>query len=533
MRMRSVVAGIGSLGLMMTARAQCTPQWYPPPVTVPTIANGPIMSATTWDPDGSGPLPEKIVMIANGRVCTWDGTTFTVISETPIPRNPRDAIAVYNNEIYVAGWFTSLNGVSAQGIAKWNGSNWQAVGSATGQASFLSLNPSLKVYKGELYMSGGFTTAGGAPSNCIARWNGTQWNGLAGTAFTPISGALDMQIVGDDLWIGGEIAAIPGVAGSRSAAKWNGTSWTGASFPYGSASYVRSIGDFNGTPWMFGAFYDPTNTVLIGGIIRKTLAGWEVVPGGAVSGGPVATVTSFKMYQGKLAVGGLYLNAGPIINANDIALHDGTSWYRMLQGIQFAQFNHYVSTMLVYRGELHCFGLFNQVNGVPQFNWARWFDGPPVIVTQPTPQQICTGNTSKTLTIATGGVNTLQWRKNAVPLINGATGTGSTISGVNAESLVISNISPLDEGMYDCVLVNTCGTRTTDAVHVFECVGDLNCDHYVDDADFVEFANAYNLLLCDDPLMPAFCPSDFNDDGFVDDADFVTFATGYNTLLCE
>ncbi|MFN9976415.1 MAG: hypothetical protein ACK58T_41600, partial [Phycisphaerae bacterium] len=95
-----------------------------------------------------------------------------------------------------------------------------------------------------------------------------------------------MQIVGDDLWVGGEIAAIPGVAGSRSAAKWNGTSWTGASFPYGSASYVRSIGDFNGTPWMFGAFYDPTNTVLIGGIIRKTATSWEVVPGGPVSGGP-------------------------------------------------------------------------------------------------------------------------------------------------------------------------------------------------------------------------------------------------------
>lgn len=205
----------------------------------------------------------------------------------------------------------------------------------------------------------------------------------------------------------------------------------------------------------------------------------------------------------------------------------------MLQGIQFAQFNHYVSTMLVYRGELHCFGLFNQVNSVPQFNWARWFDGPPVIVTQPTPQQICTGNTSKTLTIATGGVNTFQWRKNTVPLSDGATGTGSSISGVATASLVISNISPLDEGMYDCVLVNTCGTRTTDAVHVFECVGDLNCDHYVDDADFEMFANAYNLLLCDDPLMPALCPSDFNDDGFVDDADFVTFATGYNTLLCE
>jgi len=521
-------------GAMMSVAvsAQCTPQWYAPPVVVPPIADGPIMAATTWDPDGEGPLPEKIVMIANGRLCTWDGTTFTVVSQTTIPRNPRLAVAVYNNEFYVAGWFTSLDGVSAQGIAKWSGSNWQAVGSATGQATFLSLSPCLQVYKGELYMSGGFTTSGGSPSNNIARWNGVQWNGLAGTGFTPISGALDMQVVGNDLWVGGEIGAIPGVAGSRSAAKWDGHAWTGANFPYGAFSYVRAIGDFNGTPWMFGAFYDPTNTVLIGGIIRKTATSWEVVPGGPVSGGPVATVASFKMYQGKLAVGGLYLNAGALTNANDIALHDGTTWYRMLQGIQFAQSNHYVNSMLVYRGELHVFGLFNQVNGAPQYNWARWFDGPPVIVTQPVPQQICSGNTSKTLTIATGGVNSFQWRKNSTPLANGATGTGSTISGVSNASLVISNISPLDEGMYDCVLVNTCGTRTTDPVHVFQCVGDINCDHYVDDADFALFAAAYNLLICEDPAMPAGCPADLNRDALVDDADFSMFAAGYDALVC-
>lgn len=308
---------------------------------------------------------------------------------------------------------------------------------------------------------------------------------------------------------------------------------TGASFPYGSASYVRSIGDFNGTAYMFGAFYDPSNTVLVGGIIRKTVSGWEVAPGGAVSGGPVATVTAFQTYQGKLAIGGLYLHAGPIVNANDVALYDGATWYRMLQGIQFAQSNHYVNRMLVYRGELHCFGLFNQVNGVPQFNWARWFDGPPVIVTQPLPQQICAGNTSKTLTIVTGGANSFQWRKNSVPLANGATGTGSTLAGVATASLLLSGISPLDEGMYDCVLVNTCGTRTTDAVHVFECVGDLNCDHSVDDADFVLFASAYDLLICEDPLMPPGCPADLNGDNLVDDLDFTLFAAGYNTLVCS
>ncbi len=64
------------------------------------------------------------------------------------------------------------------------------------------------------------------------------------------------------------------------------------------------------------------------------------------------------------------------------------------------------------------------------------------------------------------------------------------------------------------------------------CVGDLNNDTFVDDADFVIFATAYNILDCADPAMPAGCPADLNDDSFVDDADFVLFAGAYNELLC-
>jgi hypothetical protein len=64
------------------------------------------------------------------------------------------------------------------------------------------------------------------------------------------------------------------------------------------------------------------------------------------------------------------------------------------------------------------------------------------------------------------------------------------------------------------------------------CPADLNADTFVDDADFVLFASAYNVLLCSDPAMPANCPADLNNDDVVDDADFVLFAAAYNELLC-
>lgn len=67
---------------------------------------------------------------------------------------------------------------------------------------------------------------------------------------------------------------------------------------------------------------------------------------------------------------------------------------------------------------------------------------------------------------------------------------------------------------------------------VASCPGDLNGDQFVDDADFVIFASAYDILDCADPAMPAGCPADMNSDGVVDDSDFVLFAGAYNELLC-
>ncbi len=64
------------------------------------------------------------------------------------------------------------------------------------------------------------------------------------------------------------------------------------------------------------------------------------------------------------------------------------------------------------------------------------------------------------------------------------------------------------------------------------CLGDLNSDGLVDDADFVIFNNAYNILDCADPSMPAGCPADLNSDGVVDDGDFIIFIQSYDLLVC-
>lgn len=91
------------------------------------------------------------------------------------------------------------------------------------------------------------------------------------------------------------------------------------------------------------------------------------------------------------------------------------------------------------------------------------------------------------------------------------------------------------DGFVLCVAAGqTAAGRTGDAPGACAavCPGDFNNDSIVDDADFVFFAAAYNLLDCSEPAMPEGCPADLNTDLFVDDADFVLFANAYNQLAC-
>jgi hypothetical protein len=109
---------------------------------------------------------------------------------------------------------------------------------------------------------------------------------------------------------------------------------------------------------------------------------------------------------------------------------------------------------------------------------------------------------------------------------------GGTLIGTGLGSFVVN--SPSVTTTYFARWVNSCGVSSCASVtiNVRNCPADFNCDTFVDDSDFVTFSDAYTLLLCSDPSMPAGCPSDLNGDTFVDDSDFVLFSDAYSALLC-
>jgi hypothetical protein len=76
--------------------------------------------------------------------------------------------------IYAGGAFTTLGGIAASKIGRWNGANWQAMGTGANALVYtLKADP-----KGKLYIGGAFSMLGGAAANKVGVWNGSMYTVL-------------------------------------------------------------------------------------------------------------------------------------------------------------------------------------------------------------------------------------------------------------------------------------------------------------------------------------------------------------------
>src|SRR5262249_35018354 len=146
-----------------------------------------------------------------------------------------NALAVFDDgggpALYAGGSFTSMGGVPANSIAKWNGATWSPLGTGIrSPAPFIfGVVYALAVYDGgsgaALYAGGFFGNAGGVSAINIAKWDGATWSSLGsgiGGAFP--SGNVYALTTYDDgggaaLYAGGSFGSAGGVAASN-VAKW-------------------------------------------------------------------------------------------------------------------------------------------------------------------------------------------------------------------------------------------------------------------------------------------------------------------------
>ncbi len=76
----------------------------------------------------------------------------------------------YKENLYIGGSFDKIDDIKMNGIAKWNGEKWQAFGigensGVNGIVYAIAVNS-----MGSVYVAGRFNSAGGTPTNNIAKW---------------------------------------------------------------------------------------------------------------------------------------------------------------------------------------------------------------------------------------------------------------------------------------------------------------------------------------------------------------------------
>jgi hypothetical protein len=254
----------------------------------------------------------------------------------------------------VGGGFTTAGGVSANCIARWNGTSWSALGSGTNY----TVEALATLPNGDLVAGGQFTIAGGVSANRVARWNGTSWSALGSGISGPFSGTFVSDLVvlpNGDLVAGGDFTTAGGVNASR-IARWDGTSWSALGSGLAITSSLERVplvvlpnGDL-----VAGSYF-----AMAGGVSANSIARWNGTNWSALGSGMNSRVRSLtKLPNGDLVAGGEFTTAGGV-NANRIARWNGTSWSALGSGM-----NNFVRVLTTLpNGDVLACGAFTVVNG--------------------------------------------------------------------------------------------------------------------------------------------------------------------------
>lgn len=262
-------------------------------------------------------------------IARWNGTNWSALGGGL--NGPVNAIVVRSNEIFAGGAFTIAGGTSASRIAKWDGATWSPLGSGinTGAVRALAVDAS-----GMLYAGGNFTAAGGTSAMNLARWDGTAWTALAdGVTDFDIAYVSALVIKGHELFAGGFFTNAGGMAVS-SIAVWDGLAWFDVGGGVDDLDYppqVSALAIFGNDLYAGGAFSSA------GSVTAKNIAKWNGTAWSALGTGlgryfGDLPVTAMVISGTRLIVGGRFVSAGGS-NANNLAVWDGASWSEFGGGV--------------------------------------------------------------------------------------------------------------------------------------------------------------------------------------------------------
>jgi hypothetical protein len=352
---RWVVVAVVLGGAVWSVPAECTPRWlYAAEDKLPG-PDSTVNAMMTWDPDGPGPEPEELVVAGsftsvNGvpanRIARWNGTEWRPLGTglTGLYAGVA-ALAIYDGELIAGGHFSTAGGVTCSSIARWDGANWHPLGTGMDDDVY-----ALAVYDGALIAGGRFWIAGGVSCSQIASWDGASWWPLG----TGTNGSVRALAVYDGALIVGGRFSSAGDGPVQGIARWDSSPQTWS--PMGSGFYWESW------YWPDPCVCDPTCNVPCPPVLISDpgeLRSLTVLPSGDLVAGGRFTAAN--------GVGGMY----------NIARWTGSSWQALGAGVGWGDQDEWVYAMTVLNEVLYVGGKFLSAGGgganrIAQWNGTAW-----------------------------------------------------------------------------------------------------------------------------------------------------------------
>ena len=307
----------------------------------------------------------------NGNWCRWDSGTGEYVNPLAgVNGYVYDIKEAPNGDIYICGEFTGVsNGASAvantKGIARWSKASeeWQAVGDPNTGATITHLQCMAFDAAGNLYVGGNFTNlANITDADYFAKWDGSNWTAL-GSGIDSVVYAIEIATNGT-IYIGGTFTTASGETNCNYIAYWNGTAWAplatglnggvttlkfhptlnlliGGAFTNADGTNGDYICYWDGAA--FKSFYDLGASEIVYEALNIPVQDINVTPNGTV------------------VIGGYFHNAGGDPNADFVAAWRGNNWGSLMAG----GVNNWVYEILCAdNGDIYLSGGFTQAGSL-------------------------------------------------------------------------------------------------------------------------------------------------------------------------
>jgi hypothetical protein len=298
-------------------------------------------------------------------VARWDGTNWVQLGTNLFAADFIQRIFLGPDDtVYAIGSISTVGNQTVAGLARWNGQRWEPLFSGTfnGLSGYTGTAYGFAEHQGQIYLGGIFKAAGDLVSEGVARWDGSRWNevGSGGQGEMP-SQVRTLVSSGPRLFAGGGFTNMGGAAAANTAA-WDGTRWT--ALGTGMNNTVWSLA------WWQNSLYAGGDFTEADGLAASKIAHWNGSTWEPLGTGCNSNVVALAGWKDKLYAGGRFTRAGDL-TVSLIACWDGATWQDVGGGLNGAN-RPAVRRLAGNEDGLYVIGNFTSAGGQGITNIARW-----------------------------------------------------------------------------------------------------------------------------------------------------------------